>query len=283
MASPASRESIRRRTRSTSVTTGLNEAETGCRARISATRTAPVTTLFSRSCRPGWSGREPGGGDARPDHRGDEERRAHQLGRGEAREPSAAHAATPPSSARDVGQRSGLDPVEDPDATLGALQQAGLVQHLEVVADRGLGQVEGVVEVADAGLAVRVRGHQGEQPQPHRVGERLEQRGRPLGALPAQRLLGQGRAAGDGLDGRELQQGLRHTSILTDVDVRGNLGHRPTSISRSTPCPDSSSPSTSTTSTPRSPSTASCSAPSLRRSATATPTSRWPSRRSSWS
>ena len=49
------------------------------------------------------------------------------------------------------------------------------MQHLEVMADRGLGQVEGVVQVANARFAARVGGHQRHQSQPHRVGERLKQ------------------------------------------------------------------------------------------------------------
>ena len=54
--------------RSASVTTGLKCApDTGPKARISATRPAPVAIEFSSSCRPTSSGREPLGGDARAD------------------------------------------------------------------------------------------------------------------------------------------------------------------------------------------------------------------------
>jgi len=38
--------------RSTKVTTGLNAAETGPRAKINATRTAPVINAFANSCNP---------------------------------------------------------------------------------------------------------------------------------------------------------------------------------------------------------------------------------------
>ena len=125
------------------------------------------------------------------------------------------------------------------------------MQHLEVVADRRLGEVEGVVEVADARLAVAVGGHQRQQPQPHRVGQRLEQRRDPLGRVGAQRLLGQRRAAGHRLDRRELEQRLRHASILTSIYVsRQPRRHRHSSMSEGvTSCPASSWPSTSTTST----------------------------------
>ena len=50
------RVSMTDRARSTSVTSGLKAAETGCSARISATSAAPVTTLFSSSCSPTLSG-----------------------------------------------------------------------------------------------------------------------------------------------------------------------------------------------------------------------------------
>jgi len=53
----------------------------------------------------------------------------------------------------DAGERLGPDPVVDPDAALVAVKQPGLMQDLQVVADRGLGQVEGVIKVADARLA----------------------------------------------------------------------------------------------------------------------------------
>ena len=72
-----------------------------------------------------------------------------------------------------------------------AVEEADLVEDLEVVADRRLGELEGVVEVADAGFAVGVGGDQGQQAQADRVGERLEQGGDPFCLLGAQRLLGQ--------------------------------------------------------------------------------------------
>ena len=135
---------------------------------------------------------------------------------------------------RQVASALGVDAVEDPDAALLAVEQAGLVQHLEVVADGRLGEVEGVVEVADAGLAVRVRGDQREQPQPDRVGERLEQRRDPLGLArrSAARLVS-GEQQATVSTGVSSSQRLRHASILTDVDVCGNLDrHRQSSMSQ---------------------------------------------------
>jgi len=41
----------------------------------------------------------------------------------------------------------GPDPVVHPDAALVAVEQPGVVQDLEVVADGGLGQVEGIAKV----------------------------------------------------------------------------------------------------------------------------------------
>ena len=60
-----------------------------------------------------------------------------------------------------AGQGLRADPVVDPHAALVPAPPAGLVQHLHVVADRRLGQVEGRVQVADAGLAALVGGDQG--------------------------------------------------------------------------------------------------------------------------
>ena len=86
----------------------------------------------------------------------------------------------------------------------------------------------------------------------------LTQRGDPLRLLGAERLLGQRRAAGDGLDRRQLEQRLRHAINIDRCRcLVPTSTHRQSSISDTggSPCPVSSSPSTSTTSTPRSPST----------------------------
>ena len=167
--------------RSTRVTTGLNAAETGCSARISATSTAPVARLFSSSCRPTSSGDSRLAAMPEPTTAATRNAGADQLGDRRAGAMGGGHAGDAAEQGAEVGQRLGADPVVDPDAALAAVEQADLVEHLEVVADRRLGEVEGVVEVAHAGLAVGVRGDQGQQPQPHRVGERLEQRRDPLG------------------------------------------------------------------------------------------------------
>ena len=66
----------------------------------------------------------------------------------------------------EAGEGLGAGSVEDPDAALLAVDKSGVVEHLHVVTDGGLGQVKRVVEVAAASLAALVRGHEGHQPQP---------------------------------------------------------------------------------------------------------------------
>ena len=68
----------------------------------------------------------------------------------------------------------------------------------------GWDEVEGVVEVADAGLAALVARHQRQQAQPHRVGERLEQRRHLLGLVRGHRRAQQRVAAGPRRPPREV-------------------------------------------------------------------------------
>src|SRR4051794_13772079 len=102
------------------------------------------------------------------------------------------------------------------------------------MADGGLGEVEPLSQVTDAGLTAFVRRHHRHQPQTHGVGQRLEQRCDLLGLGPAERLPRQRRAAGHRLHGREDQR-LRHASILTRVDGGGKVGHRHPSKSLEVP------------------------------------------------
>jgi hypothetical protein len=51
--------------------------------------------------------------------------------------------------------------------------------------DRRLGQLERLVQVADARLSAPMRGDQGQQPQADRVGQRLQQRRHLLGLFHA--------------------------------------------------------------------------------------------------
>jgi hypothetical protein len=72
---------------------------------------------------------------------------------------------------------SAAAPVVDPGRAAFAGHQARLAQHLQVVADRGLGQREGTGQVAHTRLAALVRGDQRQQPQPHGIPQGLERRG----------------------------------------------------------------------------------------------------------
>lgn len=95
------------------------------------------------------------------------------------------------------------------------------MQHLQVVADGGLGQVEGLVEVAYASLAAVVGGNQRHQPQSHRVGKRLEERRYLFGLRLAQGLPRQRGATGHRLGGGEREKiRVRHISILTEINGR---------------------------------------------------------------
>jgi len=90
-----------------------------------------------------------------------------------------------------LGQGGRYQPVDDPGAASLALQQPGLAQDLEVVGDRRLGQVERRRQVAHARLTAPVAGHHAEQPQPHRVPQRLEHPAQIPRPVLRQRLVGQ--------------------------------------------------------------------------------------------
>ena len=67
------------------------------------------------------------------------------------------------------GHRIRASDVVDPRAPLLPVHQPGLVQHLEVVADRRLGELEVRQQVAHARLRALVGQHQRQQPQPRRT------------------------------------------------------------------------------------------------------------------
>jgi hypothetical protein len=56
------------------------------------------------------------------------------------------------------------------------------MQHLEVMADRRLGQIERPAQVAGVRFSAGMRGYQRHQAQPDRIGQRLEQRRDLLGS-----------------------------------------------------------------------------------------------------
>src|SRR6266567_7415442 len=125
------------------------------------------------------------------------------------------------ASDQDADGSQGLRPgtVVHPHAALVPVHQPGPVQHLQVMADRRLGQLERVVQVADACLAADMRGDQGHQPQPHRIGQRLHQWRNLLSLLHRQGLRGQRGAAGSGVRRGQQGQILRHAPILTAINV----------------------------------------------------------------
>ena len=131
------------------------------------------------------------------------------------------------------GHRGGSRLVEDPGAPLLAVQQAALVQHLQVVADGRLREVEEGQQVAHAGLATLVREHQRQQSEPGGISDRLQHGNHPGRLLDADRLAGQGHAARQRIVGeREFAacgDRVRHGSMLTHVDVRRHVGSLGTS------------------------------------------------------
>ena len=62
--------------------------------------------------------------------------------------------------------------VMDPQPFLAADHQSPFPEICQMAGHRGLRQVEGLMQMADADLAVR---QEVQQPQPHRIGERLEE------------------------------------------------------------------------------------------------------------
>ena len=65
-----------------------------------------------------------------------------------------------------------------------------------MVRDSGLPQAHRIDEIADAGFIALVRCNKRDEPQPSRIGDRLEDPSERLGILDAQRIARQRRAAG---------------------------------------------------------------------------------------
>ena len=206
-----------------SVTTGLNGARDRLRTRGSARQVRRRCQLFSSRLR-GRRRRASGVAAAMPDPTtaATQERGAERLsGRPPRRAQRGLTLRGPPIAgpADGAAQRPrARDPVVDPHAPLARGRAGPAVKHLEVVTDGRLGEVERVVEVAHARLAVRVRRRRSDSTR-RRTGsaECLQRAGAIRSAsLGAERQHGQDRwAAGDRLDGGQLEQGLRHASILT--------------------------------------------------------------------
>lgn len=113
-----------------------------------------------------------------------------------------------------------FDAVVGPASPLLTAQQARFVQHLEMVADCGLGQPEGPGELRLAHLAAGVIGDQAEDPETSRVGERTQRLRQLLGLLLIERREEQRRAAfGSPPDGPDVG----HPHILTQIDIPANI------------------------------------------------------------
>jgi hypothetical protein len=110
------------------------------------------------------------------------------------------------------GQPLRKDAVVDPPAPLFAPEQAGLVQDLEMVADRGLGQPERLGEVAHARFPVGTGRDQADDSQAGRIGQNAQRRGELARLVPRERRLEHRRAAFLD-DPDEL-----HANILTAID-----------------------------------------------------------------
>src|SRR5699024_6396026 len=83
-----------------------------------------------------------------------------------------------------------------PNSSLLTVQHSGIDQNLQMMRDRGLTQPHRINEITHAGLVALVSRDERNQPQPGRIGNRLEDSSKLLRALNAERLARQRRAAG---------------------------------------------------------------------------------------
>ena len=93
-------------------------------------------------------------------------------------------------------------------------EQAGLVQHFQMVADRGLRERQRFDQIADTSLAAGTAREEAEQPKPGRIGNGPK-RGREEFGLG----LRQRTALREGWTAFERGNGDLHTGILTHVNV----------------------------------------------------------------
>lgn len=94
-------------------------------------------------------------------------------------------------NSEELGKRCkplGNGAVVDPSSASFAGDEAGLVQHFEVVADSRLTNRDGLGEITDARLAVSMSGDQGHQPEAGGLGERFQDRRELGGGVGGQRL-----------------------------------------------------------------------------------------------
>lgn len=78
-------------------------------------------------------------------------------------------------------QRLRTDPVVDPPAALLSTDQAGVCEHLQVVAHGRLGQPNWLREIAHTCLPVRIGTDEAQKTEPGRIGKHSESRCQPIG------------------------------------------------------------------------------------------------------
>ena len=129
-----------------------------------------------------------------------------------------------PTGSRRGGQQGGHplqcrrdEPVVDPGSAALAVDDPRFPQHLKVMADGRLGQLERRAQIADADLAALMGPDQGNQPQADRVPEGPEYLRQPGGSGLADRLTDQGRGAP--LQGSAPAHSGRPASTLLYLDV----------------------------------------------------------------
>lgn len=93
------------------------------------------------------------------------------------------------------------------------------MQHLQVMADCRLGQLETVRQIANTRLTASMGSHDRQQPQPDRVRQSLQQRCDLLSLPRAQRLTRQRGTTRNRLHRAQHRTIVRHTSIFTQVDL----------------------------------------------------------------
>src|SRR5699024_10007691 len=134
---------------------------------------------------------------------------------------------TPSGDERLGGGCEGVDggAVVGPAPALLAGDEPGLDEQLHVVGDGGLGEPDGLGEVADAHLAVAAAGDHRHELDPGGVAERLEHLGQVVGDGVVDRLAedAAGRGVGRGLDGGRSAHASILPHVLTSVDTRGRL------------------------------------------------------------
>ena len=75
------------------------------------------------------------------------------------------------------------DGVPGPVAAALAIEDAGIGEHSEMVADGGLAQADSLGEVAHAGRALRLRAQEGEELESGWISDGLEELGQLLGSI----------------------------------------------------------------------------------------------------